>query len=470
MGWNRITRRDLLKAGLRAAAAAGAAGATEFFGFPLVLSPPPRKPAGSLPWQEARQIVADTAYPTFPDLTVLATDSRYGIVSDGQTDNTAAFRKAIEDCSFRGGGHVVVPAGIYSTGAIHLLSGVDLNLGPGAVLRFSGNAADYPLVLTRYEGIECMNHSPMVYAHGQTNIALTGAGTLDASGTRRWNLGSNRTGILEPLVAAGIPPEQRVIPDHDHLRSAFVEFYRCTNVLVQGVTLRRSQFWQLHPTLCRNVRIESVTTGDTTLPNTDGCNPECCDHVVISNCILDAFDDCIGIKSGRDGDGRRVNTPSQNIVISGCSFQGRAAGVACGSEMTGGIGNVYVHDCKTYGASVRHMLYVKSNTRRGGYAENLNFDSVQADHLSGAWAFAQMDYDAQTGRHRPTFEDWNISRASGDFDPWVFQLRGLDDDHIRTVRVSDSEFTRIFVPLDFSNNVDDIRFDRVKINGTQVRS
>ncbi len=465
-----MTRRDLLKAGLLVAAGAVAAGATEFFGIPPVLYRPPREPAGPMPWPAARQIVADTAFPDFPDRTVPATDSRYGAVGDGRTDNTAAFKEAIEDCSAQGGGHVVVPAGIYSTGAIRLRSGVDLNLASSAVLRFSGNVADYPLVLTRYEGIECMNRSPMVYAYGETNVAITGAGILDASRTRSWNVGSNRAGILEPLAGVGIPPDQRVIPDHGRLRSAFVELYRCANVLVQGVTLRRSQFWQLHPTLCRNVRIDGVTTGDTTMPNTDGCNPESCDHVVITNCIFDAFDDCIAIKSGRDEDGRRVNTPSQNVVISGCSFQGPAGGVACGSEMSGGIRNVYVHDCMTHGSSVQHMLYVKSNTRRGGFVENVNFDRVCADHLSGAWAFAQMDYDGQTGSHRPAFEDWNFIHCCGDFDPWVFQLRGLDDDHIRTIRVSDCEFDHVFVPVNLNKNVDDVRYDRVWINGSPVRS
>jgi len=124
-------------------------------------------------------------------------------------------------------------------------------------------------------------------------------------------------------VAAGLPPEKRVVTDHGRLRSAFVEPYLCTNVLIQGITLRRALFSQLHPTLCSNVTIDGVTTGDTTSLNSDGCDPESCDHVVIKNCTFDANDDCIAIKSGRDADGRRVNTPSQNIVILGCSFRGR---------------------------------------------------------------------------------------------------------------------------------------------------
>lgn len=435
------------------------AAASEFFGVPVGGAQPARVRTAGLPWEAARRIVAETTVPRFPDATFVVRDQGHG-----------AIRGAIEDCASRGGGHVHVQAGVHSTGAIELLSNVDLHLEPGAVLRFHGDPAGYPLVLTRYEGIECINHSPMIYAHGQSNIGLTGDGILDASGTRPWNTGSNRAGVLEPLVAAGLAPEKRIVPKYGRLRSAFVEPYRCTNVLIQGVTLRQSQFWQIHPTLCRNVTVDSVTTGNTTNPNTDGCNPESCDHVVIRNCTLSAFDDCIALKAGRDADGRRVDTPCQNVVISGCSLQGPAGGVAFGSEVTGGIRNVYVHDVKTFGSSVLHMFYVKSNTRRGGYAQNLNLDTVTADHLGGAWALAQMDYDGQTGEFRPRFGDWSISNARGDFDPWVFQLSGLGDDPIRGVRVRDSEFTHILVPVDFYSNVEGLAFDQVTINGRSVSS
>jgi polygalacturonase len=414
--------------------------------------------------------VTDTVLPSFPSTTFAITDPRYGAVGDGLADNTAAIKRAIDDCSSRGGGHVVVPAGVYSTGAIHLRNNVDFHLEENAVLRFNGNVENYPLVLTRYEGIECVNHSPMVYAYRQTNIALTGCGTLDASGTKPWNTGSNRAAILEPLVAANVPPEERVVPERGRLRSSFIEPYGCTNVLIQGVTLRQSQFWQLHPTLCRNVTVDAVTTGGTANSNTDGCNPESCDHVVVKNCTLEANDDCVGIKSGRDDDGRRLNTPCQNIVISGCKLQGPAGGIACGSEMTGGIRNVYAYDIQTYGSSVRYLVYVKSNARRGGYVTGLRLDSIQADHLRGAWAFAQMDYDGQRGSYRPSFRDWSISRAVGNADPEVLRLSGLADDPISGLVVRDSRFTHISIPINLYSNVIDIRFDNVTINGSLVSS
>jgi polygalacturonase len=446
----------------------------QYFGQPPgALAPPPialGRRGSQLPWPEAVRIVAETVVPSFPSATFAITDPRYGATGDRVTDNTTAIRRTVEDCSSRGGGHVVVPAGVYSTGAIHLKSNVDLHLEENAVLRFNGSVDNYPLVLTRYEGIECVNHSPMVYAYGQTNLALTGSGTLDASGTRLWNSGSNRAAILEPLVAAGVLPHQRIVPEHGRLRSSFIEPYGCNGVLIQGVTLRQSQFWQLHPTMCRNVTVDAVTTGSAANPNTDGCNPESCDHVVIKNCTLEANDDCIGIKAGRDEDGRRLNIPSQNIVIFGCKLQGPAGGIACGSEMTGGIRNVYAYDIQTYGQSVRYMLYVKSNTRRGGYAENLHFDSIQADHVLGAWGFAQMDYDGQNGTHRPSFKNWSISRAIGDSDPEVFRLSGLADDPIRGFDARDSRFTHTLIPINLYSNLTDITFDNVTINGRLISS
>jgi polygalacturonase len=463
-----ITRRQLLKAALLAA---GVTATGRLLGLPLGLGKESARAAGGgglLPWPEARQIVAETLVPSFPDDIFDVTDPLYGAVGDGTTDNTDAFRSAIKDCSAQGGGHVIVPAGVYSTGAIRLLDNVDLHLEEDAVLAFNSNADNFPLVLTRYEGIECVNHSPMIYAYGQTNIALTGSGILTAAETQAWNVGSDRAGILEPLVAAGVPPRERIVPDYGSLRSTFVEPYRCENVLIQGITLSQSQFWQLHPTLCRNVTIDAVTTGDTKNPNTDGCDPECCDHVVIRNCTFDANDDCIAIKSGRDDDGRRVDTPSENIVIFGCRLQGPVGGVVCGSELTGGIRNVYAYNLETYGASVRYLLYVKSNTQRGGYAINLNLDSIRADNLLSSWGFAQMDYAGQTGAYLPIFKDWNISHVTGDSAPRVFQLRGLSNDPIRAFNVRQSAFTDIADPVDQYAYVKGIDFERVTINGEPV--
>jgi polygalacturonase len=186
---------------------------------------------------------------------------------------------------------------------------------------------------------------------------------------------------------------------------------------------------------------------------------------VIKNCTLIANDDCIAIKSGRDADGRRVNTPCQKVVIFSCRLQGPTGGIACGSEMTGGIRDMYAYDIHTIGSSVNYMLYVKSNTRRGGYARNLNLDSIRADNVHGGWAFAQMDYNAQTGGYLPVFSDWKISHVTGDSDPWVFNLHGLPGSQIHRLDVRHSAFTNIANAIDQYSNVKGVKFTDVTING-----
>jgi len=417
-----------------------------------------------LPWPAANDIVAATRMPTFPSTTFDVTAAPFNANPNGTTDNTAAFARAISACNAAGGGHVIVPAGTYLTGAIYLKSNVDLHLETGATLRFSGDVTKFPTVLTRYEGIECMNHSPMIYAHGEHNIALTGSGVLDAAGTSPWNVGSERT-FLESLVAKGVPPAQRVVPGSGHfMRSTFVEPYACDTVLIQGVSLHNSRFWQLHPTLCTNVTIDGVTTSATN-SNTDGCDPESCDHVVINNCTLGAGDDNISIKSGRDADGRRINMPSQNIVIVSSRFTGPWGAIALGSEQTGGIQNVYAFGCVA--DHTRYVLYVKSNTQRGGFSRNINLDSITGRNQKGAWAFVTTTYNGQTGSNPPAFGGFTITNSTGDTSPFAFNVSGLTGDHVRGLTAKNLTFTNI-TNTDKLSNVDNVAFNNVTINGRTV--
>src|SRR6266508_5567156 len=292
----RITRRQALITGLTVAGGAvaipvlsrSALGAeADLTGIGALVEP------GELPWDAAKTIVAETALPMIPAATF---DARsFGANGNGSTDNTSAFRRAIDACSAAGGGHVIVPSGTYVTGAIRLKNNVDLHLNSGAVLKFSGDASKFPTVLTRYEGIECINRSPMLHAINPTNIPVTGSGTLDAGGTSSWNKGSDRR-FLESLISKGVTdPRKRVVPGSGHsMRSTFIEPYSCDRVLIQGVTLKNPMFWQLHPTLCTNVIVDGVTTDPSTAhSNTDGCDPESCKNMVIRNCTLGAHDDNI---------------------------------------------------------------------------------------------------------------------------------------------------------------------------------
>jgi polygalacturonase len=460
-----ISRRGVLGAGL--VVAGGAALTPLLIDSASAATAPTVAPAAvpTLPWPEANQIVADTKLPTFPNRVFNVNAAPYGAKGDGKTDNTAAFKKAIEACSAAGGGHVMVPAGTYVTGAIYLKSNVDLNLNANATLKFSGDASKFPIVLTRYEGIECMNRSPMIYANGEKNIAITGSGTLDAGGTSSWNKGSNRAGILEPLVSR--PVSQRIVPDHGSLRSAFVEPYNCDTVLIQGVKLRNSMFWQLHPTLCKNVTVDGVSTDPSTAhSNTDGCDPESCDHVVIANCDLGAHDDNIAIKSGRDADGRRVNVPCQNIVVVNCRMNGNWGAITCGSEQTGGIRNVYAYKLTVVGAT-KFALYVKSNTQRGGFSQNINLDSVNGT-FARSFAFVTMTYNGQTGSHPPAFGPFRITNSGCAKAPKVFDVSGLSNDHVKGFSAANCNFNGVSNTSNTFNNVDGVSLVNVKINGKTV--
>jgi polygalacturonase len=421
--------------------------------------------ADELPWPEAQAIVAETGLPTFPSATFNA--SSYGAVGNGSTDNTAAFRRAIDACNAAGGGTVVVPSGTYVTGAIYLRSNVNLRLD-GATLKFSGTASNFPTVLTRYEGIECMNRSPMIYAYGERNIALTGTGTLDAANTSSWNTGSDRS-FLDTMVAQGVPPEQRIVPGSGHsLRSSFIEPYNCDTVLIQGVSVRNPMFWQLHPTLSRNVTVDRVSTDPSTAhSNTDGCDPECCDHVVIRNCDLGAHDDNIAIKSGRDADGRRINVPCQNIVVFGCRMNGNWGAITCGSELTGGIRNVYAYNCTLVGVT-KFALYVKSNTLRGGFAENINLDSFSGV-LDRSVAFVTSTYNSQTGSFVPRFGPLTITNSSCTHaGRKAFDVSGLSNSHVRGFTVRDGNFSDVVDTSNTFSFVDNLSLTNVWVNGARI--
>src|SRR5581483_5087572 len=232
-------------------------------------------------------ILARIKAPEFPKHDFVITD--YGAMPD--TDCTGAIRNAIAACHDAGGGRVVVPAGVFVTGAVHLQSNVDLHLADGATLKFDPDPAKYlPVVFTRWEGTECMNYSPLIYAFEQENVAVTGKGTLDGSATAKtwlaWNVKSKEKQALQlparnKLMQMGqenAPVEQRVFGEGSYLRPMFIQPYRCKNVLIEGVTIINSPMWEIHPVLCTNVTVRGVTVNSLGR-NNDGCDPESCKDV-----------------------------------------------------------------------------------------------------------------------------------------------------------------------------------------------
>ncbi|HEX6963157.1 MAG TPA: glycoside hydrolase family 28 protein, partial [Lacipirellula sp.] len=337
------------------------------------------------PWAALPAILARVQPPRFPDRDFHVAD--FGANSDGQADCKAAFDQAIAKCAASGGGRVVVAEGRWLVnGPLHLKSNVCLHLQRGATILFSPEPADYlPPVFTRFEGTEVINYSPLLYAFDQENVAVTGEGTLDgqADDEHWWpwkTTASDDIAALGKMADESVPPEERTLGEGRHLRPNFIQFYRCENVLVEGITIIGAPMWVIHPCLSTNVTVRGVTVNSHG-PNNDGCNPESCRDVLIEGCTFDTGDDCIAIKSGRNADGRRLSVPSENIVVRNCTMKDGHGGVTLGSEMSGGIRNVFVEDCYMSSPNLERGIRLKSNTRRGGYLENMFVRNVEVGEV-----------------------------------------------------------------------------------------
>ena len=354
----------------------------------------------------------------------------YSIIDFGATpnaDSSEALAKAIGKCHTAGGGRVVIPSGTWLCGPIHLKSNVNLHLAAGATLRFSPESAKYlPVVLTRFEGIECHNYSPLIYALDQENIAITGKGTLDGSANWEtwWAWNNRETGTPTKQVAArkkldqqgadGMPVEQRIYGEGSFLRPNFIQPYRCKNVLIEGVTIVNSPMWEIHPVLCTNVIARGVTVRSLGT-NNDGCNPESCRDVLIEDCIFETGDDCIAIKSGRNNDGRRVGVPCENIVIRRCTMKDGHGGVTIGSEISGGARNVFVSNCAMDSPNLDRAIRFKSNAVRGGIIENIHVRDLKIGRVARAILSVEFDYEeGANGLHKPVLRNVTLENATSE--------------------------------------------------------
>jgi unsaturated rhamnogalacturonyl hydrolase len=400
---------------------------------------------GTRGWDAVPAILDRIKPPVFPDRDCLVTD--HGAVAGPDADNTEALRQAIAKCHAAGGGRVVVPPGLFRTGAIHLRSNVNLHVSQGALLQFISDPAKYlPLVFTRFEGTECMNYSPLIYAFEQENVAVTGKGVLDGGGGPDnwwpWKNGPDRPSIkrLLDMNARGVPVAERIFGPGHFLRSSFIQTYRCRNVLIEGVTIHNSPMWEIHPVLSTNVTVRGVTVS-THGPNNDGCNPESSRDVLIEDSVFDTGDDCIAIKSGRNDDGRRLATPSENIVIRRCTMKDGHGGVTMGSEVSGGVRNVFVEKCRMDSPNLDRALRFKSNAQRGGIVENVYFREVEIGRVSEAVVTVDFLYETgPDGPHRPVVRNVVLEQVTSEAAPRLLWAKGFPGAIIDGLRFVDSVF------------------------------
>jgi polygalacturonase len=400
-------------------------------------------------WNKVPEILKRIVAPEFPAKDFKITD--YGAVADGKTDSTEAIKKAIEACGGAGGGRVVVPAGEFFTGPIHLVSKVNLHLDKDAVLKFNTDPKAYlPVVFTRFEGTELYNYSPLIYAIDQENIAVTGEGTLDgqADQSNWWVMKKSRDdrAKLVKMAADNVLVEKRQFGEGSTLRPSFIEFCRCKNILIEGVKIRRSPMWELHPLLSTNVTIRGVDI-ETHGANNDGCDPECCKDVLIENCVFDTGDDCIAIKSGRNSEGRRVGVPTENIIIRNCTMRDGHAGVAIGSEISGDCRNVFVENCEMSSPNLACALRIKSNATRGGVVENIFMRNCNVGVVKDS--VLQIDFlyeEGAKGDYKPVAKNVAMDNITVAHTPRVLNVRGFPGAEISNVRIYNSTFKDVQKP------------------------
>ena len=433
-------------------------------------------------WDRVPEILARIVPPTFAKRDFVIT--KYGARGDAATDCSNAFSQAIEACTAAGGGRVVVPSGKFLTGPIHLRSNVNLHVQAGGTILFAQDPARYlPAVFTRFEGMELMGYSPFIYAFGQDNIAITGPGTLDGqAGDAHWWpwKGSKDHGYvagnptqsaarekLVQMVEAGVPVSQRVFPDGGYLRPQFIQPYRCRNVLIEDVTIVRSPMWEIHPVLCTNVTVHNVKINSHG-PNNDGCDPESCRDVLIDACTFDTGDDCIAIKSGRNGDGRRLATPTENVIVRNCTMKDGHGGVTIGSEISGDVRYVFTERCLMDSPNLDRALRLKNNAARGGVLEHIYMRDVTVGQVADAVISIDFTYEeGAKGAFTPVARDINVERVSSRKSKYGVYLRGFANAPITDVHLTDCQFHEV-ANGNVTENVKNVTFERVSINGKPI--
>ena len=382
-----------------------------------------------------------------------------GAVADGRTKSTAAIQAAIDRCAEAGGGRVIVPKGVYFSAPIRLRSNVELHLDEGATLEFTDDPKDcLPPVMSSWEGLECLNYSPMVYAFGCTNVALTGRGTLVArmDGWKRY-FRESATGIqdarriLYTWGSTDVPVAERDITKASKavMRPQLVQFNRSKNIRIEDVELKDSPFWTLHLYQSENVVVRRLRTNCYGF-NNDGMDIEMTRNVLVEDCTIQAGDDGFVFKAGRNRDAWRVACPTENVVVRNCRVLDAVSLFAIGSEMSGGVRNVWIHDCDLKTAS--RALYVKTNHRRGGFVDNIVVENVT---VGSAYQLFSIETDI--------LYQWSV------FPDYERRLTDISNIVLRNVTCREACYGLV-VEGDPERPVDGVRIENVTIGRVQAEA
>jgi Endopolygalacturonase len=413
--------------------------------------------------------------------------TKYGAIPDGHTLNTQAIQKAIDECHAKGGGIVRVPQGLWLTGPIVLKSNVNLHLETGATLLFTKDKDQYPLVKGNWEGMPQMRNQSPISAENASNIGITGNGIIDGNGDA-WRLVKKEkltASQWKKLVASGgvvkngnlwMPSESfargyemkdpgRLSPEKDvafyqsikdFLRPNLVVFTKCDKILLEGVTFQNSAAWCLHPLMSTNIVVRNIFVKNPWYAqNGDGIDLESCSNVLIENSVFDVGDDALCMKSGRDADGRARAMPTQNVIIKGCTVYASHGGFVVGSEMSGGVKNVYVSNCTFIGSDIG--LRFKTTRGRGGVVENIFIKDIYMKDIPGEAILFDMYYMARDpipleGEKRelpkvemlpvdettPQFQNIHISNVYCNGAKKAIFIRGIPEMHVKNILIENS--------------------------------
>jgi polygalacturonase/rhamnogalacturonyl hydrolase YesR len=436
-----------------------------------------------------KQVEKNIQAPEFANRSFLIT--KYGAKTTASArQNQQAINKAIVACSKAGGGKVVVPAGTWNTGAITLKSNVNLVVEKNATLLFAFDTDLYPLVPTRWEGLDCWNYQPCIYAYKAKNVAISGEGTIDGGATpetwwamsgkkkfppvdavkERQNLGS-RSRLLQQ-GEDGVPMDERRYGKGQGLRPQLVNFNQCENILIEGVQMLRSPFWVIHPLLSKNITVRNVKIWNEG-PNGDGCDPESCENVLIEGCTFHTGDDCIAIKSGRNADGRRWNLPSKNLIIRNCVMEDGHGGVVIGSEISGGCQKVFVENCTMDSPNLERVLRIKTNSCRGGIIEDVYFRNVKVGQCQESVLKINLDYEPKEVCCRgfyPTVRNVYMDNVTCEKSQYGVMIVALDSvENVYNINVNNCRWNGVKDQAVYkTGKVRDLHFNKFYVNGKVV--
>ena len=389
--------------------------------------------------------------PTFPDR--IFDIREYGAVQCKWKDSekhksTEAIHQAIQACHKAGGGKVLIPKGDWLTGAIHLKSNVNLHVAESAVLHFSNDLEDYlPIVHVRCEGVEANNYSPLIYAPHVENIAITGKGTLHGHGRWWWNW-ARKNDKGNRIEASKVPLKERRYAKgggREGMRPTFIVPWKAKNILIEGITLRESPMWNVHPVYSENIIVRGITVHSLDSPNGDGIVPDSCKNVLIEYNHLETGDDAVVIKSGLNEDGLKINIPSENIVVR--NFTARdvrtgSGGVVFGSETSGGIRNVYVHHALFDGSD--KGIRFKSTRGRGNVVEKIYIEDVEMKNIKGPAININTSYSGGiAGGPAPLFRNIYIKNIRVQGAATAMEMIGLPEKWLENIGIKNAVFENV---------------------------